>query len=664
VEATAHPNLEDRPAPSAHLRHRPMLRLYAYARPYIGLIILASALAAADSATHYARAYLMKPFFDQVAVPASTLSKGALDLSWLPGSTAATAQPQQQKEPAAPTDAERAAQEQLIRNQVRDGFITIVLAGIVLVLLMPILAFAHDYLVSWVLGLIEIEMKVDVCGKLLALPLRYHQDKQRGDVLSRVLGDAGKAQQALELLFADFLEAALMILIGVGVLFFISWQLTLVTLLVGPVIFGVIALFGSRIRKRARRRQLQSAEVTQRLVEILAGIKVIKGFRAEHQEHEGFRTATRRLFRRGMAVVKNRVMSRSLVDALNNASGIGVLLLGLALVLGRRWGLTLGDLAAFSAVSGTLYKPLRSLARGWSRLQDAQPSAERFFEVLDAEVEIRDAADAVDVPRLRESVRFRHVNFSYGREPVLRDIDFEVRAGQVVALVGRTGAGKTTLVDLLLRFYDPTEGSIEIDGVDLRRARRDSLLGQAAVVTQEPFLFDGTIADNIRYGRRDATEADVLAAARAAHVDEFASQLPDGYETEVGGGGTRLSGGQRQRITIARAILRDPALLILDEATSSLDSQSERTVQDALEALLPGRTVFVIAHRLSTVRRADKILVLENGRVSQSGTHAELLAAGGLYRELVSLQTGGVDDELNAERPDTAPPPSWRGARA
>jgi subfamily B ATP-binding cassette protein MsbA len=612
-----------------------MLRLYAYARPYTAWIAVAIALAAADSGTHYARAYLMKPFFDNVAVPAATLSKGALDLSWLPGKPAAP------KPEAAPADAQRAAEEQVIRDRVREDFNLIALAAVVLVLLMPILAFAHDYLVQNVLGRIEIEMKVDVCGKLLALPLRYHQDAQRGDVLARVLGDAGKAHQALELLFADFLEAALMIVIGVGALLLISWQLTLVTLLVGPAIFGVIALFGSRIRKSARRRQLQSADVTQRLVEILAGIKVIKGFRAEEQEHEGFRLATRRLFRRGMAVVKNRVMSRSLVDALNNASGIGVLLLGLALVLGRRWGLTLGDLAAFSAVSGTLYKPLRSLARGWSKLQDSQPSAERFFEVLDAEVEIRDAPDAVDVPRLRETVRYRHVSFSYGREPVLHDVDFEVKAGQVVALVGRTGAGKTTLVDLLLRFYDPTEGAIEIDGVDLRRARRDSLLKQAAVVSQEPFLFDGSIADNIRYGRRDASDAEVLAAARAAYVDEFASQLPDGYATLVGGAGTRLSGGQRQRITIARAILRDPALLILDEATSSLDSQSERMVQQALEALLPGRTVFVIAHRLSTVRRADRILVLEHGRVSQSGSHEELLASGGLYKELVALQTGG-----------------------
>jgi len=237
-------------------------------------------------------------------------------------------------------------------------------------------------------------------------------------------------------------------------------------------------------------------------------------------------------------------------------------------------------------------------------------------------------------------VTLTDVCFSYGREPVLDRVSFEVNAGEVVAIVGRTGAGKTTLIDLLMRFYDPDSGRIEIDGVDLRRVERDSLLAQIAVVGQEPFLFDASIHENLLYGRPGASQEQVLAAARAAHVDEFASQLPEGYETEVGSVGVRLSGGQRQRITIARAILRDPSILIFDEATSSLDSKSERYVQDAIDALLGGhRTVFVIAHRLSTIRRADKIVVLENGTVSQIGTHNELVCAGGLYRELIELQT-------------------------
>jgi subfamily B ATP-binding cassette protein MsbA len=653
---------EDLKAPSAHLQSSPMLRLYAYARPYAPLIAVALLLASFDSGTRYVRAWMIKPVLDHIAIPAAGLGNMPIDVSsLLRGSS--------QPEAAAPAPAgDEAALEvqrkEKLRANVLENFRTLVLAGIAVIALLPILGFAHDYLVQYVLGRIELQMKVDICGKLLALPLRYHRDNKRGDVLARVIGDAGRAQQALELLFADLIEAIVMIAIGVVALFWISVNLTLATLVVGPLIVGVIALFGRRIRRNARRRQIQSADVTQRLIEILAGIKIIKAFRAERQEHQGFRDASRRLFRRSMKVVKTRVTSRTLVDALNNASGVGVLVLGVGIVLSGRWGLSVGDLAAFSTVSATLYRPLRTLARSWSKLQDTQPSAVRFFEVLDTNIDIKDAPDAVDLGRVREHIRFRHVGFSYGREPVLRGIDFEARAGEVVALVGRTGAGKTTLVDLLLRFYDPDQGSIEIDGVDLRRARRDSLLRQVAVVTQEPFLFDGSIAENIRYGRRDATDAEVREAACAAHVDEFVSSLPEGYDTEVGVGGTRLSGGQRQRITIARAILRDPAILILDEATSSLDSQSERMVQEALEALLPGRTVFVIAHRLSTVRRADRILVLENGRISQSGAHAELLASGGLYRELVALQTGETLPASDAEPAGTTPPPLRPAARA
>jgi subfamily B ATP-binding cassette protein MsbA len=641
-----------------------MLRLFAYARPYLGLILVTILLSSLDSGARYVRAWMIKPVIDDIAIPAVGLGKVAVHF---PGLGALVGHEKKAAAPADAATADEAAKEEARKEKlghaVVDKFWTIVLVAIVLVVLLPLLGFAHDYLVEFVLGRIGLEMKVDICGKLLALPLRYHRDKQRGDLLARAIGDAGRAQQALELLFSDLLEAILMIAIGVVALFWISVKLTLATAIVGPLIVGVIAGYGKRIRRSARRRQVQSAEVTQRLVEILAGIKIIKAFRAEGQEHEGFRSASRLLFRRSMKVVKARVQSSVLVDALNNASGVGVLLLGVFLVMSGRWRLSVGDLAAFSFVSATIYRPLRTLARSWSKLQETQPSAVRFFEVLDTEVEIRDAPDAVDIGRLRDAIRFRHVTFSYGREPVLRDVDFEARAGQVVALVGRTGAGKTTLVDLLLRFYDPQEGAIEIDGVDLRRVRRDALLRQIAVVTQEPFLFDGSIAENIRYGRRDASEAEVLAAAKAAYVDEFATSLPQGYETEVGVGGTRLSGGQRQRITIARAILRDPAILILDEATSSLDSQSERILQQALEALLPGRTVFVIAHRLSTVRRADRILVLEHGRVSQSGTHEELLASGGLYRELVALQTG---ESLTAApaTPDTAAPPLRPAARA
>jgi subfamily B ATP-binding cassette protein MsbA len=619
----------------------PLRRLVYYARPFVPLILLAILLGSVLSGARTARAYLMKPMFDEVLLPAAELGAvpepGSL-LSSIPGVGALVGE--EEVAPEKPISEDEARRHARLQS-VLDAFGRIILATLVLVVAMPLALFFREVVTAYVLGRIDLAMKVDICAKVLALPLSFHQQRQRGDTVQRILGDASSAHRALDLIFHDFFEAVLMILVGAAMLVFISWKLSLVTLAVGPLIGLVIGGFSRRIRKTARKRQEQSADVTQRLLEILAGIKVVKAFRAEREENRAFAGASFKLFRRSLRVVRQRVLARSLVDALNNFTMLGVMILGIWLVIAGRWGLSAGDLAAFVTVTVTVYRPVRTLARGWVRVVDAMPSAERYFEVLDTPVEIQDAPDAVAIERHRESVRFRDVSFSYGREPVLERVNLDAKAGEMIAIVGPTGAGKTTLTDLLLRLYDPDGGAIEIDGVDLRRIQRDSLLDQTAVVTQEPFLFDGTIRENIRYGRFDADDEEVLAAARAAHVEEFAAELDDGYETEVGAAGTLLSGGQRQRITIARAILRNPAILILDEATSSLDSKAERYVQEALEALLPGRTVFVIAHRLSTVRSADKIIVLEAGRVSQSGTHEELLAAGGLYRELIELQRSG-----------------------
>lgn len=637
-------NLANHEANIIHGQDRqPLVRLLSYMRPYVALLGVTLVLTLGVSVAQYARAYLMKPLFDDFLLPQQALNESGTRVPWMdelgiPGFETLSGTPQSPPESETVIDPDEEARVLELAANLRQSFIRIVALAALIIITLPLLTFCLSYLMAYILGRVSLDMKVDLCAKLLALPLNFHQGRKRGDILSRAMSDVGRATDALSLLFGNFAQAILMVIVGTAALLYVSWKLSLVMMIAGPLIFGVISLFSSRISKSALRRQEQAADVTQRLIEILGGIKIIKAFRAEKLENEAYRRSSHRLFKRSMKVVKNRVMARALVDMLNNTIGVGVLVLGALLIVGGRWGLSLGDLAAFAGINITLYKPVKSLAKAWVQMMDALPSAERLYQIFDTPVVLRDSPDAVPLNGVREKVALKNVTFSYGREAVLRDVSFEVNVGEVAAIVGRTGAGKTTLVDLLLRLHDPTSGSVEIDGTDIRNIERDSLLDHMAVVTQEPFLFDGTIGDNIRYGRPDASHDEVMAAARAAHVDEFVDRLPEGFDTEVGTGGTRLSGGQRQRVTIARAILRDPEILIFDEATSSLDSKSERLVQDAINALLGGRTVFVIAHRLSTVRRADKIIVIEDGRVSATGTHDELVRGGGLYKELVELQ--------------------------
>ncbi|MFQ5418322.1 MAG: ABC transporter ATP-binding protein [Myxococcota bacterium] len=610
-----------------------LIRLLAYARPFAALILLAVALTAALGAGRYTRAYLMKPVLDDVLLPQQALATSATAPD---GLRRLGAEDPESGAPAGAVDPQE--QRAALARHIEASLYQLAVAALALIVALPLLLLARSYTVEWVLGRVHIDIMRDVCAKLLALPLGFHHGRSRGDAVARTLLDVEVSNRAVKLLFGDLVESVLMIAIGGVFLFTISWRLALISMLIGPALFGVIAAFSRRIKGSARRRQEKAGDVTTRLMEILAGIKVIKAFGAEAQEDDAFRRETGKLFCRGMRVTRHRVLARGLVEMLNNAVAIGMLLLGVTFVLNGRFGLTPGDLAAFALVLSTTYRPVRSLAKGWVQLMDAEPSADRFFAILDtAEDASREGAGA-RITGVRHGIEFRDVCFSYGREPVLEDVSFRIATGEVVALVGRTGAGKTSVADLLMRFHDPEAGSIAIDGQDLRRIDRDALLAQVAVVTQEPFLFDASIRDNIRYGRVDASGGEILAAARAAHVDEFALALPEGYDTEVGAAGVRLSGGQRQRITIARALLRNPAILIFDEATSALDAKSEALVQDAIESLLGGRTVLLIAHRLATLRRADRIVVLESGRVSQAGTHDELLRTDGLYRELFDLE--------------------------
>jgi subfamily B ATP-binding cassette protein MsbA len=604
-------------------------RLLSFSRPYLGRVLVTVVFSLLYAGGLTGRAYLVKPLFDDVLTPAQFSASGL----WERISGGQSAQP-----PAAAeqTERERAALE----ARVRESFWKLAGIGLGLVFFLPLLHWVRDYTGEWVMTRMAVDMQIRLGEKLLRLPLSHHTRSRRGDAVARVTNDTIVANRAQSLVFGEAIQDVAVVLLALTWSVVISWQLALTLLVVGPPLALVLSVFGRRIRFSAHRRQQQVTELMQRLLQILGGIRVIKAFGAEDLERAAYRREALLYFRRALKVVRTRVLSRSIVELLGQAASVGPLVIGLLAVINHWWGMTVGDLLAFSVVSAMTYRPTKNLMRLWNAVQDALPAAARIFEMLDMAEEVPDRPGARALERVERGIRYRGVHFSYGREPVLRGVDLEIRAGEVVALVGRTGAGKSTLADLLLRFHDPQQGSVEIDGVDLRDIRRESLRQLVSVVSQDPFLFDTTLLENIRYGRPEATLDDAMEAARAAHASEFIEKLPLGYDTPAGDLGAQLSGGQRQRITIARALMRDPQILIFDEATSALDAKAEQAVQDAIRNLMKGRTVLVIAHRLSTVQSADRIAVLEGGRIAAIGPHAEVLAQSELYQELVRLQLG------------------------
>ncbi|BDP41407.1 ABC transporter ATP-binding protein [Deinococcus aetherius] len=511
-----------------------------------------------------------------------------------------------------------------------------VLALIGIFALSSLFAAAQSYLLARVGAGVVADLRRALFSHLLTLSPRFFADHKTGDLTSRLTADVGTVQTVTSTALAQLAAQTVSLVGAVVLLITTSPRLSLFTLAVIPLVIGTAVLIGRRIRRVSREVQDAVAGANASAEEAISGVRVVQSFTAEGIERERYGRGVLASFRAALKRARLQALMGGTLSFLTFGSLAALLWYGGRQVM--TGGLTPGNLVTFLIYALQVGGTVASLTGIFNQFQEALGASGRIFELLDERSDLPVPASPAPLPRAQGRVTFDRVSFRYGDAPVLQDVRFDVPAGQVVALVGPSGAGKTTLVSLIPRFWDVTAGELRVDGRDVREYAPEELRAQVGLVPQETLLFSGSVEENIRYGRPDATAQEVEAAARAANAHDFIAAFPAGYATVVGERGVKLSGGQRQRVAIARALLKDPRILILDEATSALDNESEALVQSALERLMRGRTTFVIAHRLSTIRNADRILVMDGGQVVADGTHAELMAAGGLYRDLYDLQ--------------------------
>ena len=517
--------------------------------------------------------------------------------------------------------------------------------GKLVLLLAPyiaVAAFAQGYLNGRVVWQLIVDMRNAICEALMPQSLSFFEDRRSGDLMSRITNDVSRAQGAFRQLFGNVPEQVLHVLGGVGLALYTNWKLTLVGGIVVPLVILPVGYIARRIRRYGREGLEKLSDLTDLMTQMFTGIRVIKAFKMEDAETQEFQRTNRKFLGKMMKMVTMRGLSAGTIELIIRVF-IGAGALAGTYFIAHTEGTTGKDFGVGSlvvAMGGMYYafQAVRRLVKAYNELQECIPAADRIFELIEHVPSLQDAADATALSRIERSIRFDGVSFAYDDEPVLTDVSFEARAGESVALVGKSGAGKSTLIALICRFYDVSSGAVEIDGIDVRQISRDSLLDHIAIVSQQTFLFNRSIAENIRYGRRDASDEDVEQAARAANIHDFIQTLPGGYDTLCGEFGAKLSGGQRQRITIARAVLKNADILILDEAMAGLDAESEALVGEALENLMHGRTTFVITHDLPTIRSAGRILVLSDGRLVEEGSHDELMTLRGEYYKLYGMQ--------------------------
>ncbi|WP_420114970.1 ABC transporter ATP-binding protein [Pseudactinotalea sp.] len=524
----------------------------------------------------------------------------------------------------------------------RLGELILIVLGLYIVA--SVLMWAQGFILNRIVMDVIYHLREDIEEKLHRLPLSYFDTRQRGDLMSRVTNDVDNMQQALQQAFSQLVQSLLQI-VGIGVMMFIvSWQLALLALIALPLSAIIAGVVGSRSQKLFTQQWKSTGELNGHIEESYSGLELVRVFGRDKEMLEEFDKRNATLFSSSFGAQFVSGMIMPLMQFVNYLQYVLIAVAGgLRVASGT---LTIGDATAFIQYSREFAQPLGQVAGMANMLISGVASAERTFELLDADEEEPDTAESSLPPRTDGHVAFEAVTFSYSPEvPLIEDLTFRVEPGQTVAIVGPTGAGKTTLVNLVMRFYELDGGWILLDGVDITKLSRADLRSKVGMVLQDTWLFDGTIMENIRYGRLDATDEEVIAAAEATMVDRFVRQLPDGYDTVVSTEGGSVSAGERQLLTIARAFLANPSLLILDEATSSVDTRTELLVQHAMNALRTDRTSFVIAHRLSTIRDADTILMMENGRIVERGNHEELLAAKGAYHDLYMTQFLGGHEE-------------------